>query len=107
MNPPGAGYFGKGFAVVADEIGKLATKTSENSKIIGSKIDKIIDDINEGMTIAGATSESTEKIFLSVEDIKFRLENVSNSMTSQSGIVEQVSHQSDSVKDKAVIIAMT
>lgn len=54
-----AGDAGKGFSVVADEIGKLASKTSENSKQISVDLNENIKNVNRTIELI----EKTEKHF--------------------------------------------
>lgn len=97
-----AGEHGRGFAVVADEIGKLAARTTENSKIISDQVTKITGDIASGIDMLGETKRSTEAIFNLIKGITGKVDAVSGAMgdlgviiidiVEQARTLEKVSH---------------
>jgi len=88
-----AGEHGRGFAVVADEIGKLAAATSDNSREISGQTGKIIDDINNSMSIMQSTKSSTENIFQLVNNINEKVGMVSEEMINLEGVIENIAGQ--------------
>jgi len=88
-----AGEHGRGFAVVADEISKLASATSQNSKLISSKIATISADIDEGKKIVTNTKEAIDVTFKMVSAINEKTEEVAQLMGQQGiAIKDVVSH---------------
>ncbi|MBP7736142.1 MAG: hypothetical protein KA369_09245 [Spirochaetes bacterium] len=97
-----AGEHGRGFAVVADEIGKLAARTTENSKIISDQVTKITGDIASGITMLSETRKSAESIFTLIKGITGKVDTVSDAMgdlgvtiidiIEQARTLEKVSH---------------
>ena len=85
-----AGEHGRGFAVVADEIGKLASATADNSKLISGQISTIISDINDGMNIVTIVTNSTDSIFKKVDDINNKIDNVKDLMKNQANAITNV-----------------
>jgi methyl-accepting chemotaxis protein len=88
-----AGEHGRGFAVVADEIGKLAARTTENSKIISNQVVKITQDIAKGITMLTETKVSTEEIFKLIKGITGKVDNVSNAMGDLGAIIMNIIEQ--------------
>jgi methyl-accepting chemotaxis protein len=81
-----AGEHGLGFAVVAEEVRKLADKTKEATKEIGSfillnqeSISQTLDGVERGITDLGATKEATSLTRHSVEETMHSLTQVSGS----------------------------
>ncbi len=97
-----AGEHGRGFAVVADEIGKLAARTTENSKVISDQVTKITSDIASGITMLSETRKSAEGIFTLIKGITGKVDAVSGAMgdlgviiidiVEQARTLEKVSH---------------
>ena len=63
-----AGSAGKGFAVVADEVRALAEKSAEASKNTADLIERSIRAVENGMKIAGETSESLQNTATSARE---------------------------------------
>jgi methyl-accepting chemotaxis protein len=106
-----AGESGKGFAVVANEIKELAKQTANATEEIKEKIDgiqistegtsleiqeimKIINEVNETVTISAAAIEeqstTTKDIAHSVNDASQGLQNVSGNLNQVSKSIEDV-----------------
>ncbi|QEN08808.1 methyl-accepting chemotaxis protein [Oceanispirochaeta crateris] len=80
-----AGESGKGFAVVADEIRKLATQSSENSKSIDDKINRIIDRARSASVAGQQTEKTFDSILNRINDVSDALEAASGSTSRMSG----------------------
>lgn len=99
-----AGEHGRGFAVVADEIGKLATATADNSKMISSQISRIAQDIMDGMKMVETTKKSLEGNFEMVNSINSRLDDVKVLMTQQGEAIVNTVKQVDVMDVLAKVI---
>jgi methyl-accepting chemotaxis protein len=88
-----AGEHGRGFAVVADEIGKLAARTTENSKVISNQVTKITSDIASGIDMLTETKKSTEAIFTLIKGITGKVDTVSAAMGDLGGIILKIIEQ--------------
>ncbi|WP_432649208.1 methyl-accepting chemotaxis protein [Huintestinicola sp.] len=98
-----AGEHGKGFAVVADEVRNLATKSAEATKGTAALIDETLNAVSEGSKIADETAEQLRTMMKSVsesnkiidgiaaasEEQAASFEQISESMTHISGVVQQ------------------
>ncbi|HOT45535.1 MAG TPA: 7TM diverse intracellular signaling domain-containing protein [Spirochaetota bacterium] len=89
-----AGEHGRGFAVVADEIGKLAARTTENSKVISNQVTKITSDIASGIGMLTETKRSTEAIFDLIRGITGKVDTVSGAMGDLGAIILNIIEQS-------------
>ncbi len=88
-----AGEHGRGFAVVADEIGKLAARTTENSKVISNQVTKITSDIASGIAMLNETRKSTEAIFTLIKGITGKVDTVSGAMGDLGAIIMKIIDQ--------------
>jgi methyl-accepting chemotaxis protein len=90
-----AGEAGKGFAVVADEIRKLAEDSSEQSKTIGSVLQKIKSSIDMITQSTGVMVQEFKKIRVGVETVSNKEASVRDAMEEQEvgsrSILEQIS----------------
>jgi methyl-accepting chemotaxis protein len=78
-----AGEAGKGFAVVADEIRKLAESSSEQSKTIGTVLQKIKESIDKITSSTDSVLEKFEAIDGAVKTVANQEEHIRNAMEEQ------------------------
>lgn len=100
-----AGEHGKGFAVVAEEVRKLAVQSQESSKQIAGlikeiqeemarstdSIERVKDDVQNGLGIVNNTKENFEEIVHSVTDIESELQSLSATIQEMSGKIQMIS----------------
>ena len=94
-----AGEHGRGFAVVADEIGKLAARTTENSKVISNQVTKITNDIASGIDMLTETKKSTEAIFTLIKGITGKVDTVSAAMGDLGTIIVKIIDQAKMLEE--------
>jgi methyl-accepting chemotaxis protein len=99
-----AGEHGRGFAVVADEIGKLAVATSDNSKEISTKIDRISKDILNGIAMVGVTLDSIDGVIKLISEISVQIDTVRQAMEKQGLAIVEVVTQAEVIRELASII---
>ena len=78
-----AGEAGKGFAVVADEIRKLSETSTEQSKTIGSELQKIQETIHEVVTVSNETNTAFSAISNSIAETSQIIEQIKSAMEEQ------------------------
>ncbi len=78
-----AGEAGKGFAVVADEIRKLSETSTDQSKTIGSELQKIQETIQEVVEVSGATNTAFNAIERSIAETSQLVEQIKAAMEEQ------------------------
>ncbi|MBN1499751.1 MAG: methyl-accepting chemotaxis protein, partial [Spirochaetes bacterium] len=101
-----AGDAGRGFAVVADEISKLADATSSNVKQIQETIKVNDDKIKEGTKIVFESLSKQENVIKGIKDISDSIIQVSENISEQSVVTDQVDRESRSVKEKSEQIVL-
>ena len=92
-----AGEAGKGFAVVADEVRNLASKSAEASKNTSDLIEKSMQAVHHGTTIADSTAKSLETVVDSTGEMMKLLEKIAEAATEQSNAAQQVSSGVDQI----------
>ncbi|MCX8123329.1 MAG: methyl-accepting chemotaxis protein [Spirochaetes bacterium] len=88
-----AGEAGRGFAVVADEIGKLASATAEQSRMISQRVISIANDINSSVMLSKESSAALSDIFALIDTVKNGIVSFQQVVTSQSNELEKVKLQ--------------
>jgi|GEM_PF-916926 len=110
-----AGEAGKGFAVVADEVRKLAEKTMEATKEVGTTISSItsstqknVEEVKETERAVQETSEQSKKADAYLEEIvglaesnAEQVQNIATSSEEQSSASEQVNQSTEEVNRTA------
>jgi methyl-accepting chemotaxis protein len=115
-----AGEQGRGFAVVADEVRKLAERTAESSREIGSMIEAIsagttqaVESMQQGVvkvengvslareagTTITAIDESTQRVVVTVNDISTAIEEQRNATNEIARQVEHIAQMAESNSD--------
>lgn len=79
-----AGSNGRGFAVVAEEIGKLATNTAENSRVVSERLKKLMDTVKN-------TSVHVEHSAQSMSEIAHEVHLVSEAFAEITGSTAELS----------------
>ncbi|MBI5826711.1 MAG: methyl-accepting chemotaxis protein [Deltaproteobacteria bacterium] len=106
-----AGEQGRGFAVVADEVRKLAEKTMQATKEIGSMIKSMQDEtaraitsverevvaVEDGVGLAMEAGEALKEIVTKVDIVTSMIHQVSTATEEQSAATEQISNDIESV----------
>ena len=78
-----AGEAGKGFAVVADEIRKLSETSTDQSKTIGTELQKIQDTIGEVVSVSNETNTAFAAISQSITETSQIIEQIKAAMEEQ------------------------
>jgi len=94
-----AGEAGKGFAVVADEIRKLAENSSEQSKTIGTVLQKIAESIKKITTSTEDVLTKFEAIDTGVKTVSDQEGNIRNAMEEQGEGSKQVLKSAGSLSE--------
>ncbi|MEG0304783.1 MAG: methyl-accepting chemotaxis protein [Oscillospiraceae bacterium] len=85
-----AGAAGKGFAVVADEVRNLATKSSEAAKQTNVLIEGSVKSVENGVSIANATSQSLADVVTGAQEITSLIGQISVASGEQSTSIAQI-----------------
>ena len=78
-----AGEAGKGFAVVADEIRKLSETSTDQSKTIGSELQKIQETIQDVVNVSNETNTAFTAIERSIAETSQIIEQIKGAMEEQ------------------------
>lgn len=78
-----AGEAGKGFAVVADEIRKLSETSTDQSKTIGSELQKIQETIQDVVNVSNETNTAFAAIERSIAETSQIVEQIKGAMEEQ------------------------
>lgn len=106
-----AGDAGRGFAVVADEVGKLAKKTGDLAEKIGEIVQQIdlrtketlnamdrgVEKVDEGVSIANNTSTVFDNIINSVNQTSTFFDEINVSLHQQNQLLNKVLHSTESM----------
>lgn len=94
-----AGDAGRGFSVVAEEIRKLATKTTDASKITAQLIQKSTKSVEEGSALIDASEQSLKHIVDGARDVASKIEQISQSNIQQANFFIQIRQSIEQISD--------
>ena len=94
-----AGDAGRGFSVVAEEIRKLATKTTDASKITAQLIQKSTKSVEEGSALIDASEQSLKHIVDGARDVASKIEQISQSNIQQANFIIQIRQSIEQISD--------
>ncbi len=94
-----AGETGKGFAVVADEIRKLSETSTDQSKTIGSELQKIQDTIQEVVKVSNETNTAFSSIAQSISETSQIIDQIKAAMEEQQIGSKQIITALESMND--------
>ena len=92
-----AGAAGKGFAVVADEVRNLASKSSEASKSTAELIERSLQAVQNGMTIADDTAQSLSQTVEGANEVAQSIAKISNASSDQAIAITQITQGIDQI----------
>jgi methyl-accepting chemotaxis protein len=84
-----AGEMGKGFAVVASEIGRLANQSVEAVKTTSELIDKTINAVEKGVTLADDSAKSSKEVAEVAQNVTTIMDTISDNTQTQSMLLSQ------------------
>ncbi|EPE3185390.1 methyl-accepting chemotaxis protein [Cronobacter sakazakii] len=85
-----AGEHGRGFAVVASEVRSLSQRSAQAAKDIALLIDKSVNRIKTGSTLASRAGETMNEVVSSVTRVNDIMEEISSASQEQSRGIEQI-----------------
>lgn len=94
-----AGDAGRGFSVVASEIRKLASKTTDASKMTAELIQKSTKSVEEGSTLVHASEQSLKHIVNGARDVATKIERISQSNIQQANFIIQIRQSIEQISD--------
>lgn len=94
-----AGDAGRGFSVVAAEIRKLATKTTDASKITAELIQQSTKSVEEGSNLINATEESLKHIVDGARNVAIKIERISQANVQQANFIVQIRQSIEQISD--------
>lgn len=94
-----AGEAGRGFSVVANEVRRLASKTSEASKMTAGLALKTTVAVDEGMTAANETADSLRRVVDGTQEVNGMVDRISESSVQQADAVTQIRQSIELISD--------
>lgn len=94
-----AGDAGRGFSVVAAEIRKLATKTTEASKITAELIQKSTRSVEEGSSLINDTEKSLHHVVGGARNVASKIESISQVNIQQANFIVQIRQSIEMISD--------
>lgn len=88
-----AGASGKGFAVVADEVRNLASKSSKASEQTSELIERSVNAVQNGRTIADDTFKSLSKVVEQTEKIDKIIVSINEDSHKQRGLMSEINEK--------------
>ncbi|MGP1432163.1 MAG: methyl-accepting chemotaxis protein [Treponema sp.] len=95
-----AGEAGKGFSVVADEIRKLSETSSQQSKTIGTQLQKIRESINSVVAASMQSKEAFKSVVDSIQATDEVVRSIRSAMTVQAENSQQIHQTLRGINDK-------
>lgn len=97
-----AGEAGKGFSVVADEIIKLSETSSQQSKTIGTQLQKIKESINFVVAASVQSSAAFNSVVDGIKTTDKIVHQIRSAMLEQSENSQQINHTLHDINDKTL-----
>lgn len=94
-----AGEAGRGFSVVAGEVRRLASKTSEASKLTANLIERNTRAVENGMDALEITARTLEDSVLGAQDVNVMVDKISEVSVQQADAIAQIRKSVELISD--------
>lgn len=102
-----AGAAGKGFAVVAGEVRNLANRCAEATKDSAEIIERTLDSVESGTSIAQEVNESFQRIVGEIENASVMVTEIASALHAQVTATDRISQEVHTVSDVVATVSAT
>lgn len=94
-----AGEAGRGFSVVAGEVRRLASKTTEASKVTAGLIEKNTEAVNAGMQAVDSAAHTMKKTVVGAREVNQMVDKISGISVQQAEAISQIRRSVEMISD--------